>query len=276
MQTRCRYWWVIACLAISWGCVEHASVEAKPIGGAVVNGIFDHQRWNKVLASFVNDRGLVDYQRLAKHRQDLDHYVGQLATASPVSHPKMFPTREHKIAYWINAYNALMVRAVVDHYPIKSVTEIKVAHGVFRRLTFPVGGRAMTLDDIEKGVLLKKYKDARIHFALTCASLSCPYLDTSAYVAKGLSRRLDKEGRHFLNSPDGIQFDSAGNRLRLSRYFEWYAKDFAPSPRVFIQRYLNADNKKTFAKFQNAPIDYLPYDWRLNDSRASWAAGRHR
>ncbi len=259
--------------AFALGCVEHTKVDAKP-SPQTEKAVFTHQTWTKVLETVVDDRGLVDYQRLVENRAGLDNYVGQIAASSPISHPQLFPTKDDKIAYWINAYNALMILAVVDHYPIDSVTKIKVAHGVFKRLTFPVGGQAMTLDGIEKGILLKQYPDPRIHFALTCASISCPYLDRSAFTAAGLSKRLQREGRHFLNSADGVVLDIKGGTLKLSRYFKWYGSDFGTDPKKFIRPYLTATRQQLLDQLANARIEYLPYDWRLNDKGRAWTKDR--
>jgi hypothetical protein len=258
-----------------YGCSETVRVERRPVATAPApdgTRAFDHGAFDRVLARFVDEHGMVDYLGLKANRGLLDEYVGQLASASPRSNPDLFPTPEHRTAYWINAYNALMLRAVVDHYPVRSVKDIRAAHGVFNRLHFPVGGQAMTLDDIEKGILLVEFDDPRVHFALTCASMSCPRLDRRAFHADGLSARLDGKGREFLRSPDGIRLDADRSTVFLSKYFDWYADDFGDDHLAFVAPYLTAEQQATLARIPAPRVAHLDYDWRLNDQAAPWHA----
>lgn len=235
--------------------------------------VFDHELLDEVLRRFVTDRGMVRYGALQSDREKLDRYVGQLAAASPASDPEHFPTDADEIAYWSNAYNALMIRAVVDHYPIGSVTEIAAAHGVFNRLHFPVGGERLTLDGIEKGILLQDYDEPRVHFVLTCASMSCPRIDRRAFHAEELDERLDEEGRKFLNSPLGLRLDPDRNVVQLSKYFDWYASDFRPDPLTFVRPFLEPPKQKALdgVLAQDSSVEFMDYDWRLNDAAAPWA-----
>jgi hypothetical protein len=264
-----------ALLAIGslYGCSEHTRVTARPISTATTprgETAFDHKAFDVVLARFVDEHGMVDYRGLVASRVLLDEYVGQLATASPRSHPQLFPTKAHAMAYWINAYNALAMRAVIDHYPVRSVSDIMVAHGVFNRLHFPVGGTDMTLDDIEKGILLRELDDPRVHFALTCASMSCPRLDQRAFHADDLSDRLAAKGRVFLQSRDGIVIDTQRGLVRMSKYFDWYADDFGADHLAFVRPYLSAEQRASLARIDNPRIEHMEYDWRLNDQSAPW------
>lgn len=264
-------------LALVAGCSTHVPVQARPVTtSTTAAGVvaFDHGAFDAILARFVDAHGMVDYRGLKAERHVLDEYVGQLASASPRSHPALFPTSADRMAYWINAYNALILRAVIDHYPVASVTDIMVAHGVFRRMYFPVGGVDMTLDDIEKGVLLREFDDPRVHFALTCASMTCPRLDRTAFHAEGLDARLDQEGRDFLNSPDGVRLAPDERRIGLSMYFEWYAGDFGKDHVAFVERYQTSARRQVLAGLRGAAVYHFDYDWRLNDQAATWAAGR--
>ena len=103
--------------------------------------LFDHSSFDQVLQEYVDDQGLVRYAALAKDRAQLDAYVDSLNHTSPASHPDRFPTREHELAYWINAYNAFTLRGVIDAYPIASVKDAFVLSGFFNRQTFVAGGR---------------------------------------------------------------------------------------------------------------------------------------
>lgn len=257
-----------------YGHAETTHVTARPTPVRVEAGrqVFDHAQLDAVLARFVDEQGMVDYRALAADRGGLDEYVGQLAGASPRSAPELFPTEADRTAYWINAYNALILRAIIDHYPVGSVKDVMAAHGIFSRLYFPVGGHKLTLDDIEKGILLKEVHDPRVHFALTCASMSCPRLDRRAFHAADLSERLDHEGRDLLRSPDGIEIDGARGVVRLSSYFEWYRSDFGDDPLAFVRPYLDDAQRAALDRLEAPAIEYLPYDWRLNDAGASWRA----
>jgi hypothetical protein len=264
----------VAIAGMFYGRSNVVQVEPRPVMMAERAGqkVFDHGQLDRVLARFVDEHGMVDYQGLKAERQLLDEYVGQLASASPRSAPELFPTDDDRMAYWLNAYNALIMRAVIDHYPIGSVSDIMAAHGVFSRLYFPVGGAKMSLDDIEKGILLEEFDDARVHFALTCASMSCPRIDRHAFTGDGLDARLDQEGRDFLSSRDGVQVDAARGVVRLSKYFDWYGDDFGPDRLAFVGRYLPAEAAAALASITKPRIEYLDYDWRLNDQAATWRA----
>ncbi|MBI4511626.1 MAG: DUF547 domain-containing protein [Deltaproteobacteria bacterium] len=255
-----------------YGCARTVEVKALAVSTQSVAGknVFSHEKLDGLLATYVNARGMVDYHGLKANRALLDEYVGQVASASPRSAPELFPTEADRMAYWINAYNALMLRAVIDHYPIQSVADILVAHGVFSRLKFPVGGESLTLDDIEKGILLKEFGDPRVHFALTCASMSCPKIDREAFRGQNLSERLDAEGRDFLRSPSGVQV-GPGAVVRLTSYFKWYASDFGPDPIAFVRRYLDGEKLRALDALSQPHVEHMSYDWRLNDAAAPWA-----
>ena len=145
-----------------------------------------------MLQEYVDDQGLVRYAALAQDRAQLDAYVDSLGHSSPASHPDRFPTREHELAYWINAYNAFTLRGVIDAYPIASVKDAFALSGFFNRQTFVAGGREMTLDHLENQIIRPTYQEPRIHFAVNCAALSCPQLDNRAFTGPDLDARLEQ------------------------------------------------------------------------------------
>ncbi|MBA3503323.1 MAG: DUF547 domain-containing protein [Myxococcota bacterium] len=263
---------VLLLVSTQYGCSKTAHVKPAPVQERVEEGqrVFDHARLDAVLGTFVDEFGMVDYAALKARRADLDAYVGQLATASPRSNPELFPTPAHRMAYWMNAYNALMLRAVVDAYPIKSITDIMVAHGVFSRLSFIVGGKEMTLDDIEKGILLKEHDAALAHFGVTCASLGCPRLQRSAWRAERLEERLHEATRVYLSSRFGVQLDPERNTVKLTSYFKWYGGDFGNDHLGFVRRYLDDDRQRVLDSMSKPSIEHISYDWRLNDRAAPW------
>lgn len=254
-------------------CSQTVSVEGEAVETVEQDGqqVFSHATLDAVLSEHVDERGNVAYAALKADRERFDTYVGQLAEASPASHPDLFPTRDHEMAYWINAYNALAIRAVLDAYPTESITDIMAAHGAFNRLKFPVGGQPMTLDDIEKGTLLKQWPDTpEIHWAVTCASMGCPGLDREAWTADQLPERLQAEGRAYLDSDRGVQIDTKAGVVRLAKYFDWYGDDFGDDHLGYVRPFLSEQRRARLDALDDPSIEYLEYDWRLNDQGAPW------
>lgn len=220
-------------------------------------GYFDHSLWDEVLQNYVKD-GLVDYRRLKEDPNLLNAYLKQLAN---VDRDQMILwSREEKSAFWINAYNALTIKAVMDAYPINSIRDIG---GIWDKMRWEIGGRQVTLNQIEHQILRKDFAEPRIHFALVCASLSCPTLKNEAFKGMDLDRRLDKVTRSFINDKDKVRVDDKGNIVYLSRIFKWYRKDFA-DVLTFISKYLPEEEKEVITG-KGIKIKYLDYDWNLND-----------
>jgi len=193
-------------------------------------------------------------------------------------------TREQRMAFWINAYNAFTLRAIIDHYPIRGSwftlyprNSIRQIDGVWTELTWQAAGRTVTLDDIEHRILRPTFKDARIHFAVNCASISCPPLAAEPYRPATLDAQLDAAARVFLASPEGVRVD--GDTLRVSSIFKWYGDDFTgqyapvvPGSRDAGERGILGVIAKygpsaaaELARSGRPAIRYLSYDWFLND-----------
>jgi len=236
--------------------------------------------WQRVLRAFVTDTGRVSYSALKAHPEDLDRFLSTLQGRSPVSDPKSFPTREAQLAYWINAYNALVIAGVVKAWPVSSVRGIGILpFSFFWREKFIVGRRRMTLDEIE-GILRKELADPRIHFAIVCASLSCPRLAREAYTAENVDEKLDHASGEFINDPHNVSIDIARNRAKLSRIFRWYRSDFASYARAhklpgtddpvlrYIRRYGDPATLRALDALHHPRIDYFRYDWGINSVSA--------
>jgi hypothetical protein len=252
---------------------------------------FDHTTFDTVLARFAQD-GRVDYAALKDGREVLDRYLDQLAAVG-ADEFDAWPEGE-QIAYMINAYNAYALESIIDHYPIrgsgffKKLTRPKrfgfpansVRHidGVFDGIKHKVAGREMTLDDIEHGTLRVRYNEPRIHFALVCAAVSCPPLREQAYRGDRLDEQLDEQGRAFLNDPRLNRFEIERGRVYLSKVFDWFGDDFRGFATeggyqgdeklngvlTFASRYL-LDRVVEFLETGEYEIDFLSYDWTLND-----------
>ena len=237
---------------------------------------FDHGPFDQVLQEYVNDQGLVRYAALAADRAQLDAYVDSLGHSSPASHPDRFPTREHELAYWINAYNAFVLRGVIDAYPIASVKDAFVLSGFFNRQTFVAGGREMTLDHIENKIIRPTYQEPRIHFAVNCAALSCPQLENRAFIGPDLDDRLERALTRFAQDPNHVR--RRGKQLYLSKILDWYGKDFSawfppnrPNPEAmptivnYLRPYLLPDLAAELT--EDIAIEYNDYDWALNEDQ---------
>lgn len=237
---------------------------------------FDHGSFDEVLQGYVNDQGLVRYAALAENRAQLDAYVDSLGLHSPESHPDRFPTREHELAYWINAYNAFTLQGVINAYPIASVKDAFVLSGFFNRQTFVAGGQEMTLDHVENKIIRPTYQEPRIHFAVNCAALSCPQLDNRAFTAADLDARLERGLTRFAQDPNHVRLQ--GEKLHLSKILDWYGEDFTawfppdrPNPKNmptivnYLRPYLLPDLAAELT--EDIIIEYNDYDWALNENK---------
>lgn len=224
------------------------------------------EAWARVLRTFHRPGGL-DYAGLESDRADLDLYLASLAGAEPAA----WSEAEQK-AFWSNAYNAVMVHYVLERYPgIQSVREID---GIFDELELTVAGEPLTLDEIETRA--RNLGDPRVHFAVVCASTSCPDLRGEPYRGEEIDRQLDDAMRRFLESPTkGLRYDEEANTLWLSSIFKWYAGDFTGGSTVvaFFARgkvlgWLLPELPPDLAekiRQQEPKVRYLDYDWSLND-----------
>lgn len=225
---------------------------------AGADGAVDHGAWDRALKRSVRD-GLVDYQALQADRAELDGYLTQLATVRADA----LPSREEQLAFWINAYNAAVVTGVLDHGPPRSV---KAVDGFFDRVRYQLGGAARTLNEIEAAG--RAVGDWRIHFALVCASSSCPALIRDAYVPERLEAQLTERTKAFLaDAQRGLRIE--GSTLWASKIFQWYQHDFVPGP-LRAQQLLEVlelylpETIRQEAAGRRLGLKFLDYDWTLN------------
>ncbi len=233
---------------------------------------FEHDAWERVLTQSVNERGEVDYASLKRSPADLETYAAALAKDSPDSSPGLFPNRDAELAYWINAYNASVVKGVIDHYPTRSVRDIKRAYGFFLRLHYRLGERSFTLRALET-MIRRRYQDPRVHFALNCASRGCPRLPQQVFNGLTLDRVLDEKVREFIADPEKVRI--IGNKVEVSSIFKWYEKDFVQAVRAkrhqpsagFLDYITLYAKPELAASFSGKKIGFLDYDWKLNDQK---------
>lgn len=218
---------------------------------------FNHSLYDRVLKKFVKD-GKVDYQSLQDEPELLEKYLEGLAALSPA---RLFAAPEdEKLALYINAYNAFILKAVIDRYPVKSINKIP---GVWSRLKFDLAGREWTLDEIKDKILMWEFNEPRMHFALVPAAEGSPDLRKGAYRGANLDKMLAGETNQFINDKDKVRLDKDKNILYLSPIFSWFQKDLG-DPVKFVSKYLPKEDKD-FIRKNKVRIKYIKYDWSLND-----------
>ncbi len=213
-----------------------------------------HGAYDALLKQFVS-QGKVDYAGLKAQRGLLDAYLNQLAQ---VSRPTFNAwSKNTRLAYLINLYNAATLKLIIDHYPVKSIKDIgSFVSGPWKQKVVRLFGNTISLDHLEHSIIRPEYAEPRIHLALVCAAKSCPPLRSEAYEGSKLSGQLDNQGRIFFNSPQGIQVNHAKKNVSLSSILKWYKEDFA-SVTAFAQRYAQQ-------RFDGYKVSWLDYDWALN------------
>ncbi len=241
-----------------------------------------------LLHEYVDGEGRVDYRRLKDHRAPLDRFVNSLAGLE-VSAITAWPEAA-RIAFWINAYNAIALQRILDHYPIKRggivsglrfpENSIRQIDGVWDKITTHVAGRDMTLDHIEHEILRKEFREPRVHAALVCAAKGCPPLRAEVFTEEKLSAQLDDQSRRFLGAPHRFQIDREKKIVRLSPILKWYGGDFTSVYNAagaiqghsadenavleFARRYVGPEDAKFL--FENTyRVEFLDYNWSLNE-----------
>ena len=205
----------------------------------------------------------VDYRALAASAE-WHRLVAGLATTDTAA----LQTRAQKLAFWINAYNILAIDLVATHYPVASIKDIgSLFSPVWKRPAGTVGGRAVTLDEIEHGIV-RPLGDPRVHAVVICASTSCPALPRAPLRAESLDAQLDTAVRQWLADPEkGLRIDRAANTIHLSKIFDWFAGDFAKAGGVtaFLARYApDAERAWLREHGADAELAYFSYDWHVN------------
>jgi len=214
--------------------------------------------WSRVLTTRVDERGRIDFTGLTRDRADLDTYVAWIAAVSPGSSPGSFPTLDAKLAYYLNAYNALaMYNVVRTGLPLRLPND-KVRFFYGDKLL--VGGQRLSLYAFENEVI-RPLGDPRIHFALNCMVKSCPRLPREPFLAEGLDAQLEAAAREFLNDKRNVEPFPPERVVRLSMILNWYEKDFlakAPSLAAYVDRFRPEPIPAGYE------IEFIVYDWTLN------------
>ncbi|MBI4388980.1 MAG: DUF547 domain-containing protein [Nitrospinae bacterium] len=231
-------------------------------------GSFDFSIWDALLKKYVSPsaRSGIHFNAVAYAQLKGDPRFAQLTGDLGKFSPDRLQTREERLAFWINAYNILAVKTVVDHFPVKSIKDAgNIVSSVWKRAAGVVGGKETTLHEIEHEIL-RKMGEPRIHSAIVCASLSCPDLRTEAFVPGKLNIQLDDQMKTFLeNREKGLRVDARKGTVYLSSIFKWFAEDFETKGGVlaFVAQYAAPPDRKILTGGKSK-IAYLDYDWSLN------------
>jgi hypothetical protein len=219
---------------------------------------FSHKVFHEVVQAHVHD-GSVDYPAIQSDDR-LPIYLTQLDRVDPTA----FTMRNEQLAFWINAYNAFAIKGILDGY---SPTSYFGRYRYFIGRDYRVGGKAINLYDLERNLLIPQFHEPRIHFAIVCASSSCPKLQTWTYEPDQLERQLDRVAREFINDPTRNRFDRVKKVASLSMIFKWFDEDFtsaAGSVLSYVIRYVDDPELLQDLMRSEYRIEYLDYDWSLN------------
>ncbi len=213
-----------------------------------------HELWDELLTKHVSKDGNVNYKSLKKEYKKLLDYIRLLDLI--YSHDDFESVSiEEKLAFWINAYNAMTVDLILRHYPIKSIKDIK---NPWKQRYWQLGKKWFNLDEIEHQIL-RKMDEPRIHFAIVCASYSCPKLQNKAFTAHNIEQQLTSATKEFLS--DSERNTISKNSLELSKVFQWFAKDFKQNGSLidFLNTYSETKISNT------AKTRFKDYNWDLNE-----------
>lgn len=260
---------IAACLALAQTPSPEAIAQEPAEPG------FDHAHalWTEVVKEHVRgDR--FDYERLGKNREKLDRYLAMLGAVERVELDAW--TKEQRHAFWINAYNAYTVHLVVKSYPVESIKDIgSLLSSVWDKSFIPLGRliddgepRELSLNQIEHEILRPRFKDARVHAAVNCASRGCPPLRDEAFVAERLDQQLDQQTRAWLADAARNRFEPDKRRVQISQIFGWFEEDFvrdAGSVRAWLARYGPPEHAKWLQSDAKIEVSHLDYSWELND-----------
>ena len=246
----------LAVIFLSCSATAQHDPNLKPVG---------HEVWTQLLRRHVKASGMVDYKGFIRDSSRLNQYLDLLESTYPNARHW---SRAQRLAYWLNAYNAYTVQLVIRHYPVKSIKNIKKAlvkipmvNTVWDLPFISLDGEKMDLNHIEHGILREEFEEPRIHFAINCASFSCPKMRPEAFKAMKLENQLQHAAMDFINDPKRNRLSE--EKLKLSKIFSWFSGDFKDQSGTvlnYVQQYAQTPVA------DNANVGYMDYDWRLNDA----------
>ena len=230
----------------------------------------DFSDWSAWLARSVDpsDRGTrIAYGRVPEtDRQALEAIIERMSDVRISGY-----NRDQQLAYWINLYNALTARVVLEHYPVESPRDIDISPGMFSkgpwgRLLSAFEGDALSLNDIEHRIIRPIWDDPRIHYAVNCAAISCPDLRAEAYTGSAIGAQLDEQARSYVNDPRGVSIERG--KVTVSKIYDWYIDDFGGTEEAVLDHLADYAEPPLAARLaQIGEIGDVAYDWSLNEAR---------
>jgi len=249
-----------ACMFASCGLISSAGLNSKGLptpdaseqASSKTDPVIDHGDWDDLLQKHVDASGMVDYKGFKNDREKLDKYLKMLSSQEPTDDW----STDELLAYYINLYNAYTVDLILKNYPVKSIKDID---SPWTNEFVKVGDTEISLGGIENSVL-RKMNEPRIHFAINCASISCPKLMNWAYTADKIDKQLEKATKEFINSDKN---EISANSAKLSSVFDWYKKDFKENGTIidYVNQYSNTKISS------GTSITYKDYNWDLNEAK---------
>lgn len=240
---------------LSMAGLNSKGLPTKEVKGSLSNNVLkksivvDHSEWNQLLQKHVSQNGNVNYRAFLKDKGKLNAYIDKLAQQVPTNDWVV----QEQLAYYINVYNAYTVLLILENYPVISIKDIS---GAWTKDMVTIGDKQLSLGALEHSIL-RKMNEPRIHFAINCASASCPKLLNEAFLPQKLNQQLEEVTLEFINSDKNT---ITTEEVELSRIFKWYKGDFNNGDLIgFINQY------STTKIAEKAKIGYLKYDWRINE-----------
>lgn len=225
-----------------------------------INVTHPEVRWASVLKTYVDSKGRIDFVGLSHNLSDLEAYVSYVGKVSPKTDPTLFPDADSRLAYYLNAYNALAMYNVV-HFDIPENNGSFFRKFKFFYLTkYKVGGEFMSLYALE-GVLIRPLGDPRVHIALNCMVRGCPRLPQEPFIANKLQRQLEAQAHEFYNEPRNVQTDHKKKEVGYSEILKFFTEDFlkkAPTLTAYVNQYRNEKVPDDYK------VEFIPYDWTVN------------
>ncbi|WP_204343972.1 DUF547 domain-containing protein [Psychroserpens algicola] len=218
---------------------------------STTEALLDHSSWDALLKIYVAKNGDVDYKGFQSDAQKLDEYINYLASKVPTNNWSL----NEQLAYFINVYNANTIKLIIDNYPTKSIKDIS---NPWMKNRLKIGDEDYSLADIENGIL-RKMNEPRIHFAINCASYSCPKLLNTAYTTDNVQELMERATKEFINNSEKNKLSAM--QPKLSEIFKWYKSDFTENGSLID--YINQYAETKISAYAN--IDYIDYDWNLNE-----------
>ncbi len=221
-----------------------------------------HSLFNGILMDNVSN-GSVNYAGIKN-----DIRFGKYLKALNQADPDTLETRAEKLAFWINAYNALAIKGILDGLSPSSFFG-RITY--FKTTDYEVGGQTVNLYDLERDIIIP-FNESRIHFAIVCASYSCPKLRSEAYLAATLENQLENNAIDFINDPLKNEFDAGKKRARLSKIFDWFEKDFkqhSGSVQKYVANFVKDEVHKEALLREKYRVKHLKYQWTLNGTPAN-------